>query len=149
MLLAIFVVGCDQLPTPQNKAKQAVASLLNDPQSAQFSDFSNGAKEGDFCGYVNAKNRFGAYVGKTPFAYRAETDFATIAPHDLERRDVRNVLATGADVADQLGELHKTCSAIESYSEICERPSFPNAADWCKKLNESAYDVYEWLKTFR
>jgi len=50
--------------------KEAVRSLLKDPNSAEFSDMSiEGFRTGRLvCGVVNAKNSFGGYVGRKPFA---------------------------------------------------------------------------------
>ena len=48
--------------------ESAVKDSLKDPESARFYDlkrFSNG----NACGYVNAKNSYGGYDGKKPFAY--------------------------------------------------------------------------------
>lgn len=59
--------------------ENAVREALKDPDSARFygtKTFPNG----NACGYVNAKNSYGGYAGKTPFAYisgRAILDFDT------------------------------------------------------------------------
>lgn len=47
-------------------AKDSVKSSLKDASSAQFSGDFQG-KSGSVCGYVNAKNSFGAYTGKTRY----------------------------------------------------------------------------------
>lgn len=47
-------------------AKESVKSSLKDASSAEFSDERDG-KDGAICGYVNAKNSFGAYAGKTRY----------------------------------------------------------------------------------
>lgn len=46
----------------------AVKGLLKDPSSAEFSGDYVG-KSGAVCGYVNAKNSFGAYSGKDRYIY--------------------------------------------------------------------------------
>lgn len=50
--------------------KEAVKRLLREPESAEFSEVSLKDTEGGklVCGYVNAKNGFGGFVGATPFA---------------------------------------------------------------------------------
>jgi hypothetical protein len=44
-----------------------VKSRLNDPESARFSDVSFNRTKRTGCGFVNAKNRMGGYIGKTHF----------------------------------------------------------------------------------
>ena len=53
---------------PRVKAKNLVRSALSDPDSAQFRDLGVDAETGSICGRVNAKNKFGGYVGFKPFA---------------------------------------------------------------------------------
>lgn len=50
-----------------NEVETAVKAKLNDPDSAQFSEIST--KDGVTCGLVNAKNKFGGYVGRRAFIY--------------------------------------------------------------------------------
>ncbi|HBR3096778.1 TPA: hypothetical protein L9R41_004690 [Klebsiella pneumoniae] len=47
-------------------AKESVKSTLKDSSSAEFSDEKDG-RGGAVCGYVNAKNSFGAYTGKSRY----------------------------------------------------------------------------------
>ncbi|AVS67875.1 hypothetical protein C8245_21345 [Paracidovorax avenae] len=60
------------------EAKDAIRKLLNDPESAQFTDLKNGKNKGDVCGMVNAKNRMGGYVGATPFFYEKASETSAI-----------------------------------------------------------------------
>ena len=70
-------------------AERAVKARLTDPYSAQFSmlrvvDATQGARV--VCGWVNAKNSMGGYVGDRPFVYQ-EFDNGVIvlsAKHQLE-----------------------------------------------------------------
>lgn len=60
---------------------QKVREVLVDPDSAQFFDlytthFTPGQPKAAVCGYVDAKDRLGSFVGKTRFM--ASTDFALI-----------------------------------------------------------------------
>lgn len=54
--------------------KQLVSKRLLDPESAQFSDGMayRTEKRLAFCGRVNAKNRFGGYVGAQPYVVAAD-----------------------------------------------------------------------------
>lgn len=47
-------------------AKKAVVERLNDPESARFGKIVY-RKNGYVCGYVNAKNQLGGYVGEREF----------------------------------------------------------------------------------
>lgn len=54
------------------RVKRVMADHLFDPYSAVLADLYavryQGVKDVTICGTVNAKNRYGGYVGKTPFA---------------------------------------------------------------------------------
>jgi hypothetical protein len=52
----------------QSDAIRAVREILKDPNSAMFGTMFS--RNGLVCGYVNAKNGFGAYTGKREFMYR-------------------------------------------------------------------------------
>lgn len=59
-------------------AKAIVANKLKDPESAQFKDLvqrppSEPGKSAVVCGWVNAKNSYGGYVGFKPFLVVGET----------------------------------------------------------------------------
>jgi hypothetical protein len=69
----LMVVGCSEESRAITAAQDAVKRELNDPYSARFERVRYIApKPGTFvshvCGFVNAKNAFGAYVGMRPFA---------------------------------------------------------------------------------
>lgn len=69
----------DRAPTAseQNRAKAAFDLVAFDGPSARWR-FEVTRKGYLVCGYVNAKNRLGAYVGWTPFTYDLDDDtFAT------------------------------------------------------------------------
>jgi len=50
-------------------AKSSVTESLRDPESARFRDVRRNTANGAVCGYVNAKNAYGGYVGESPFIY--------------------------------------------------------------------------------
>ena len=79
----IALVACGN----NGAAEKAVRNILNDPNSAIFSNMAAGAEKGSVCGLVNAKNRMGGYVGATPFFYRASGQVAILsAPSDSDFR---------------------------------------------------------------
>lgn len=59
-------------------AQKAVSALLKDPSSAKFTNERVGSN-GVVCGFINAKNSFGAYTGPQRYAYigRAYVDDAS------------------------------------------------------------------------
>ncbi|MDZ5458019.1 hypothetical protein, partial [Azohydromonas lata] len=48
--------------------EEAIKDILKDPESARFYEVRR-FPNGNACGFVNAKNSFGGYVGKQPFEY--------------------------------------------------------------------------------
>lgn len=55
------------------QAKAAVVNKLKDPESAHFTDLVNRTDHHVVCGWVNAKNSFGGYVGFRPFVVSNDT----------------------------------------------------------------------------
>lgn len=58
-------------------AKNMIKSQLKDPYSAQFENIYIGKTENNLpvvCGEVNAKNSYGAYVGRKKFYYFETSD---------------------------------------------------------------------------
>lgn len=82
MVLIVAMCGCapgNPLPSValsapvEAAATDAIKASLKDPYSAQFERMRAGQdKDGStlVCGYVNAKNSFGAYQGRRLFAVR-------------------------------------------------------------------------------
>jgi hypothetical protein len=75
-------------PKPDEVAKQKVQDKVSydliDPSSAQFRNVT--VVDGWVCGEVNAKNRFGAYVGYKPF-YGTYIDGAEAIGHIYDSED--------------------------------------------------------------
>jgi hypothetical protein len=82
----LFLTSCG--PMPDDIAKQKVQDKVSydliDPSSAQFRNVA--VVGGWVCGEVNAKNRFGAYVGFKPF-YGAYIDGAEAIGHIYDSED--------------------------------------------------------------
>jgi hypothetical protein len=87
------------------RSEQAVRMLLKDPSSAEFSDgfgrMKHDASVG--CGYVNARNSFGAMAGRQPWVAIAEKNIAMVRSPDNQRTFVRtwNDYCTGIDDRDE------------------------------------------------
>jgi len=60
--------------------EQTIRSILKDPDSGVFTESEGRVKDGKHvaCGYVNAKNSFGAMAGKSPWLVIVETKTAMI-----------------------------------------------------------------------
>jgi len=59
----------------ESAAKDAVKSILKDPESAEFYELKYFDTANAVCGYVNAKNSFGGLTGKTRFQVFYTDDF--------------------------------------------------------------------------
>lgn len=123
------------------QAKTVVASKMKDPDSARFTDVSLQAKGNMVCGWVNAKNSFGGYVGFRPFV--AAGDYVEIRDDEdagtLNNRGMFAILwsACRPFEAEVFGNTHvdlprinstkyckglrKTLSMVSETSPNCER----------------------------
>lgn len=61
-----------------NKLKTAFSRVLFDPYTAKVSSLQYRSDNKIVCGFVNAKNRFGAYVGSKAFYYDTSDGDLTI-----------------------------------------------------------------------
>ena len=86
-LTALLLSGC-----AESEAKGRVKELLNDSTSAEFSDVYSQA--GVTCGFVNAKNRLGAFTG--PQAFIVQDGIAEIVD-DIPSDSFLNDLSTKCD----------------------------------------------------
>jgi hypothetical protein len=78
VLTACNVVSGDS--TEVSKMKLIVKDTLFDGESAQFSDLKYYKSTNFGCGFVNAKNKLGGYVGKKKFIVSLEQNAADIDP---------------------------------------------------------------------
>lgn len=67
LALGLAVAGCSEGSKQIEQAKGLVKNGLTDSGSAEFSDVSYYKSSNYVCGYVNAKNKLGGYVGKKEF----------------------------------------------------------------------------------
>lgn len=83
--IALLAAGCSYLPGTmayrEAEARDALIPGLNDGESARFNGLRD-AKAGGVCGYINAKNGFGAYVGFRRFI--ATDNIIAVEPHIVE-----------------------------------------------------------------
>lgn len=72
MLLPHTVYSFTDEESFKNEATSQVKLILSDPDSANFRNLqviTNSKGEKSVCGEVNARNKFGGYIGFTPFSY--------------------------------------------------------------------------------
>ena len=150
MRLILMVLGLAALAGcgVEMDAKNAAKKLLNDPGSAEFSDLRKGSEPDNVCGYLNAKNRMGGYVGKTPFFYEGATQMvAIVAP--AEDGDFRSIWL-GIRLNDFANDLEKTrqkCEVVAKWPAVCGS-SYPGPKhDLCDViLDGGASGIYTALR---
>ncbi len=83
--------GSEQKLDPEDRklVLKMVTRGFFDPASSQFYSLGYQIAQGKIekktvCGYVNAKNRMGGYVGIEPFFYNTETSEVTFLPTELK-----------------------------------------------------------------
>lgn len=140
---AVVLVACG----PHNEAKEGVKKLLNDPDSAKFSEMQDGKNKGDVCGLVNAKNRMGGYVGNTPFFYQKSTSTTAIvkSPDDSDFRRLWLGIKAG-DFSDDLDKVLTQCQVASQWSSVCTTPLAQPIHPYCAVVQGGASGIYGKLK---
>ena len=77
---SLALTACNSGPSDSDKIKTIVKGVLIDGESAQFSDLKYYQSTKFGCGFVNAKNKLGGYVGKKKFIVSLEQNAANIDP---------------------------------------------------------------------
>lgn len=100
LALVLAAGACHLIPGTdahdQAKAREAVASTLIDPSSAQFRDMRR--VDGFVCGEVNGKDRMGAYAGFVRFYVDSASWTAVLDPQfDLQNLDAARRLCALSD----------------------------------------------------
>ncbi len=83
IIASVTLVACDKVSSGSeeiNKMQLIVKGMLIDGESAQFSDLKYYKATKFGCGYVNAKNKLGGYVGKKKFVVSLEQNAADLEP---------------------------------------------------------------------
>lgn len=140
---AAVLLGCgDQV------AKNAVKRLLNDPDSAKFSNIQPGKATGDYCGFVNAKNRMGGYVGDTPFFYRKDTDTVAIvtSPDDGDFRGLWLAIRSSSSFTSDLAKLSQKCGLMDQWDNVCSTPHPQQKHRLCAAVQGDGAAMYRMLE---
>jgi hypothetical protein len=98
------------------KALEILQSQLFDPWSAQLRDVEHRPND-VVCGRINAKNRYGGYVGFRIFAVNLETREAFIVP------DVDGIIARGTASPSKaaMEELDRAIAMLRLVSGLCKQ----------------------------
>jgi len=81
-LIPLSIIGCSHGDSEKiDKIKSIVKERLIDGESAQFTDLKYYKSTNVGCGFVNAKNKMGGYVGKKKFVVSLEQNAAEIEPN--------------------------------------------------------------------
>lgn len=143
VIFAACIAGC----SGRGEAEGAIKQLLNDPDSAKFSDVQPGALKGSFCGRVNAKNRMGGYVGNTPFFYERATATAAIVspPTTNDFRSVWLAIETKS-LGNELSEVVQKCGLVSQWKIVCgnDYPAPPHKL--CEAVSGPSQDIYSALR---
>lgn len=141
-IAALSLAACTEESAKKVRAEDAVKAFLNDPGSATFENVQPGKTDRHICGTVNAKNRMGAYVGKTPFVYTEfspSNGFAVLmngSPTDLDFK----LLPHHPDKHAQLDKLEAQCRAVEHWNNGCAISLIP-LHRLCKPAMERNYET--------
>jgi hypothetical protein len=147
ILAAIFYIG---KIGPYIAAQDAIKKYLHDPDSAKFSGMFQGVNKGDACGYVNAKNRMGGYVGSSPFIYRADINQAKIV-NPPDKSDFRSLwlnIKLKQSWDEKFLEFSDRCKTVDYWEKICGKPSPVSLPKLCNDmLNGSGGEFLNALKS--
>lgn len=144
LVLAGSLAGCGN----EGAAKDAVRQVLNDPDSAKFSELRPGASAGDTCGYVNAKNRMGGYVGDTPFFYEKSTGTARMVK-SVETSSFRllwHSMQANSNFTEEYSELAYQCQLVSDWERVCGLPAPVHKNTLCTTFTEGPKTFYDTLK---
>lgn len=153
-------------PTPAQVAENAIddaktriAATMKDPESVRFADLTSSSKDGTsiVCGWINAKNSYGGYVGFTPFivtdtyvAVRSKEPRSSFASNRAKFDEVWTSCTPDDD--QPLGEslvevqdlkVEKYCKSLAKYAKKEDRQSRTLA---CVKHE---HDARAWLETHK
>jgi zinc-ribbon domain len=121
---ALFFCAYKLLPISNTQqAQKYIASALFDPDSAKFSATFNGKQPNSICGFVNAKNRMGAYTGDTPFIYEktGTLEDAHLVPEPATDYDFRRYYESIGtdDFIKKFEDIENKCQLPIKWETVC------------------------------
>ena len=155
VIAACLLAGCDYIPSAENTAKKAVRESFYDPDSAKFTDIFKGTTDGSYCGSVNAKNRFGAYVGSALFMYESfgsGAGFASLVPEPLKDRDFKQLVAPGTfdeeRFTEQYAKIRNGCQVATNWERVCGSKLPRETPKLCEGLDTQNYTRQLYTKFY-
>ena len=148
-LSLVVISGCEQLPGLENEAKRAVRQSLFDPDSAKFESVLTNQGSGAVCGFVNAKNRMGAYVGSSPFVYQKGSGVTLVREPPKERDFERYFEMIKYNDASDYLELTDRCKGAAIWEEKCGSAVYVSSNKYCDLVNQGKdmMELYEATKS--
>lgn len=151
-LLLIAWAAQAQAPDPRIEAAQAKLSMkMKDPESTRYVDVVISEKGGLVCGWVNAKNSYGAYVGFKPFYVMGA--LAEVRDDEEGMFSNRSVFAMlwrscglipeGESFGDELVELPK----LNSQKECAKRRKASDKPELYANCEQADADAKAWLQS--
>lgn len=131
----------------EGEAKSGLKRLLNDPDSVQFFDLKRSPTGENVCGFFNAKNRMGGYVGRTPFFYEGLTTTTAIVPK-VEDSDFR-ALWLGIrldDFSKEYAAIRHKCEYAQKWVSVCGHEYPGGVHEMCATALKSGPELYTALK---
>jgi hypothetical protein len=96
---------------------------MRDPSSARFSHEVHNT-DGSVCGFVDAKNGFGAYSGASPYVYSSGT--ARVYGDNLKGTNIDTLLSSYSS-KEEFSEIHQKiyadCDFVEAWKAHCAAAS--------------------------
>jgi hypothetical protein len=137
-----LLAGCSN-----QEAQEAVKKLLNDPESARFSEVKAGKQQGDVCGMVNAKNRMGGYVGDTPFFYEKSSGYTAML-HPLQDSDFRSLWLgiKAGNMGDDLEKVMQGCRLATKWDTVCIDPLQQPKHPMCDAMSKGGKELHEAMR---
>lgn len=146
--MAATLTACEQLPGAVNEAKREVRRNLIDPTSARFESVYENHKTGAVCGFVNAKNRMGAYVGAKPFVYEKSSGATLVQEPPTDREFERYFDNIEYAEAGDYMKLEEKCKSVALWQSKCSSSTYMGESKYCALVNDgkSMMDLYEAVK---
>lgn len=148
-VLSCLLVGCDKLPTDENRAKNAVRKVLIDPDSAIFSDTFKSTASETTCGWVNSRNRMAGYVGKKPFYHHITSGEVLALSEPPNNSDFEKYFRSipNSTSSDTYIELATRCKEVPDWENQCGKKLSYSRNKFCDIINVN--DGKQFAKALR
>lgn len=148
--VVLGLAGCDAIPGAARAAAKAyVRDHLVDPYSAKFSWV--GETDQAVCGVVNAKNRMGAFAGRSPFIFDKGSAEVVLFDRPPTINDIRMLLHAdaGREHSERWNEINTACEFPQRWRAECGPTRIQIPTDeqictlWLREDNKALFDLAE------